>query len=155
MSVTRTSVKRPLTIIMVFLVVMMFGGIGYMKMPANLMPDIEIPVVLVMTTWPGAGPEDIDDQISEPIEKSLSGISKVKTTVSQSSEGVSMVVAQFDYGTDVDEKLNDVRTKIDGVKMTLPDDVESPSILKMDMNAQAIAQIVVNGDGSTDDSTLR
>jgi len=136
---------------MVFLVVMMFGGIGYMKMPANLMPDIEIPVVLVMTTWPGAGPEDIDDQISEPIEKSLSGISKVKTTVSQSSEGVSMVVAQFDYGTDVDEKLNDVRTKIDGVKMTLPDDVESPSILKMDMNAQAIAQIVVNGDGSTDD----
>lgn len=151
MSVTRTSVKRPLTIIMVFLVVMMFGGIGYMKMPANLMPDIEIPVVLVMTTWPGAGPEDIDDQISEPIEKSLSGISKVKTTVSQSSEGVSMVVAQFDYGTDVDEKLNDVRTKIDGVKMTLPDDVESPSILKMDMNAQAIAQIVVNGDGSTDD----
>lgn len=151
MSVTRTSVKRPLTIIMVFLVVMMFGGIGYMKMPANLMPDIEIPVVLVMTTWPGAGPEDIDDQISEPIEKSLSGISKVKTTLSQSSEGVSMVVAQFDYGTDVDEKLNDVRTKIDGVKMTLPDDVESPSILKMDMNAQAIAQIVVNGDGSTDD----
>lgn len=151
MSVTRTSVKRPLTIIMVFLVVMMFGGIGYMKMPANLMPDIEIPVVLVMTTWSGAGPEDIDDQISEPIEKSLSGISKVKTTVSQSSEGVSMVVAQFDYGTDVDEKLNDVRTKIDGVKMTLPDDVESPSILKMDMNAQAIAQIVVNGDGSTDD----
>lgn len=151
MSVTRTSVKRPLTIIMVFLVVIMFGGIGYMKMPANLMPDIEIPVVLVMTTWTGAGPEDIDDQISEPIEKSLSGISKVKTTVSQSSEGVSMVVAQFDYGTDVDEKLNDVRTKIDGVKMTLPDDVESPSILKMDMNAQAIAQIVVNGDGSPDD----
>lgn len=151
MSVTRTSVKRPLTIIMVFLVVIMFGGIGYVKMPANLMPDIEIPVVLVMTTWTGAGPEDIDDQISEPIEKSLSGISKVKTTVSQSSEGVSMVVAQFDYGTDVDEKLNDVRTKIDGVKMTLPDDVESPSILKMDMNAQAIAQIVVNGDGSPDD----
>ena len=151
MSVTRTSVKRPLTIIMVFLVVLMFGGIGYSKMPANLMPDIEIPVVLVMTTWSGAGPEDIDEQISEPIEKSLSAISNVKTTVSQSSEGVSMVVAQFDYGTDVDEKLNDVRTKIDGVKMTLPDDVESPSILKMDMNAQAIAQIVVNGEGSSDD----
>lgn len=151
MSMTKTSVKRPLTIIMVFLVVLMFGGIGYSKMPANLMPDIDVPVALVMTQWSGAGPEDIDDQISEPIEKSLSSISNVKTTVSNSSEGVSMVVAQFEYGTDVDEKLNDIRSKIDTVKMTLPDDVDTPSILKMDMNAQAIAQIVVSGEGSSDD----
>ena len=151
MSVVKTSVKRPLTIIMVFLVVLLFGGIGYSKMPANLMPDIEIPVALVMTQWPGAGPEDIDDQISEPIEKALSSISNVDTTVSQSSEGVSIVVAQFDYGVEVDEKLNDIRTKVDGVKMTLPDDVDNPSILKMDMNAQAIAQVVVTGEGSADD----
>lgn len=151
MSMTKTSVKRPLTIIMVFLVVLMFGGIGYSKMPANLMPDIDVPVALVMTQWSGAGPEDIDDQISEPIEKSLSSISNVKTTVSKSSEGVSMVVAQFEYGTDVDEKLNDIRSKIDTVKMILPDDVDTPSILKMDMNAQAIAQIVVSGEGSSDD----
>ena len=151
MSMTKTSVKRPLTIIMVFLVVLMFGGIGYSKMPANLMPDIDVPVALVMTQWSGAGPEDIDDQISEHIEKSLSSISNVKTTVSKSSEGVSMVVAQFEYGTDVDEKLNDIRSKIDTVKMTLPDDVDTPSILKMDMNAQAIAQIVVSGEGSSDD----
>lgn len=151
MSMTKTSVKRPLTIIMVFLVVLMFGGIGYSKMPANLMPDIDVPVALVMTQWSGAGPEDIDDQISEPIEKSLSSISNVKTTVSKSSEGVSMVVAQFEYGTDVDEKLNDIRSKIDTVKMTLPDDVDTPSILKMDMNAQAVAQIVVSGEGSSDD----
>lgn len=151
MSMTKTSVKRPLTIIMVFLVVLMFGGIGYSKMPANLMPDIDVPVALVMTQWSGAGPEDIDDQISEPIEKTLSSISNVKTTVSKSSEGVSMVVAQFEYGTDVDEKLNDIRSKIDTVKMTLPDDVDTPSILKMDMNAQAIAQIVVSGEGSSDD----
>lgn len=115
------------------------------------MPDIDVPVALVMTQWSGAGPEDIDDQISEPIEKSLSSISNVKTTVSKSSEGVSMVVAQFEYGTDVDEKLNDIRSKIDTVKMTLPDDVDTPSILKMDMNAQAIAQIVVSGEGSSDD----
>ncbi|WP_294392469.1 efflux RND transporter permease subunit [uncultured Clostridium sp.] len=151
MSVTRTSVKRPLTIIMVFLVVLLFGGIGYSKMPANLMPDIEIPVSLVMTQWPGAGPEDIDEQISKPIEKSLSSISNVKTTVSKSSEGVSIVVAQFEYGIDVDEKLNDIRSKVDTVKMTLPDDVDNPSILKMDMNAQAIAQVVVTGEGSADD----
>lgn len=151
MSMTRISVKRPLTIIMVFLVVLMFGGIGYSKMPADLMPNIEIPVALVMTQWSGAGPEDIDNQISEPIEKSLSSISNVKTTQSQSSEGVSMVVAQFEYGTDVDEKLNDIRSKIDTVKMTLPDDVETPSVLKMDINSDAIAQVVVTGDGNSDE----
>lgn len=151
MGVTGTSVKRPLTIIMVFLVVIMFGGIGYSKMPANLMPDIDIPVAMVMTQWVGASPQDIDDQISEPIEKSLSSISNVKTTISRSSEGVSLVVAQFEYGIDVDEKLNDIRSKVDTVKMTLPDDVDSPSILKMDMNSQAIAQVVVNGEGTSDD----
>ena len=151
MSVVKTSVKRPLTIIMVFLVVLLFGGIGYSKMPANLMPDIEIPVALVMTQWPGAGPEDVDDQISKPLEKSLSSISNIKTTMTQSSEGVSIVVAQFEYGIDVDEKLNDIRTKVDGVKMTLPDDVDNPSILKMDMNAQAIAQVIVTGEGNADD----
>lgn len=151
MSITKTSVKRPLTILMVFLVVLMFGGIGYSKMPANLMPDIDIPVAMVMTTWSGAGPSDIDDQVSEPINKSLSSLSNVKTTVAQSSEGVSMVVAQFDYGTDVDEKLNDIRSKVDAVKATLPDDVGTPRILKMDINSQAVAQIVVNGDGTSDD----
>ena len=151
MSMIRMSVKRPLTILMVFLVVLMFGGIGYSKMPADLMPNIEVPVALVMTQWSGAGPEDIDEQISEPIEKSLSSISNVTSTQSQSSEGVSMVVAQFEYGTDVDEKLNDIRSKIDTVKMTLPDDVETPSVLKMDMNSGAIAQVVVTGDGSSDE----
>ena len=151
MSMTKTSVKRPLTITMIFLVVLMFGGIGYSKMPANLMPDIDVPVAMVMTQWSGAGPEDVDEQISEPIEKSLSALSNVKTTISQSSEGVSIVVAQFEYGTDVDEKLNDIRSKIDAVKVSLPDDVDTPSILKMDMNAQAIAQVVVTGEGTADD----
>lgn len=156
MSMTRTSVKRPLTIIMVFLVVIMFGGIGYSKMPQNLMPDIDIPVALVMTQWAGAGPEDIDDQISKPIEKSLSSISNVKTTQTRSSEGASLVMVQFEYGTDVDEKLNDIRSKVDTVKVSLPDDVDSPSILKIDMNAQAIAQVVVSSnDSATSDDVMK
>ena len=152
MSMTKTSVKRPLTIIMVFLVVLMFGGIGYSKMPANLMPDIDVPVALVMTQWSGAGPEDIDDQISEPIEKSLSSISNVKTTVSKSSEGVSMVVAQFEYGTDVDEKLNDIRSKIDTVKMTLPDDVDNTKYFKNGYECTGHCTDSCNvGEGSSDD----
>ena len=111
MSVTRTSVKRPLTIIMIFVVLIMFGGIGYMKMPADIMPEIDIPVVTVTTKWNGAGPEDIDEEISQKIEKALSSVSNVKETSAQSAEGVSNVTVQFEYGTDVDEIMNTIRSK--------------------------------------------
>ncbi|WP_315077963.1 efflux RND transporter permease subunit [uncultured Clostridium sp.] len=150
MNLTKTSVKRPLTIIMVFLVVIMFGYIGYLKMPANLMPDIEIPVVMVTTQWPGAGPEDIDEQISGKIEEKLSAVSNVKKTISMSQESVSMVVAQFEYGTDLNEILNDVRSKVDSVQSTLPDDVTKSTVLKMDMNAEAISQLVISGGHSSE-----
>ena len=151
MNLTKTSVKRPLTIIMVFLVVIMFGYIGYTKMPANLMPDIEVPVVLVTTQWAGAGPQDIDEQISEKIEEKLSAVSNVKSTMSVSQESVSMVVAQFEYGTDLDEILNDIRSKVDSVQSSLPSDVTKSTVLKMDINAQAIGQLVISGNGSSDD----
>lgn len=150
MNLTKTSVKRPLTILMVFLIVLMFGAIGYKKMPQNLMPDIDIPVVLVQTVWPGAGPEDVDEQISEKIEEQLSSVSNVKMTISQSGEGVSMVVAQFEYGTDLDEILNDIRSKVDSVQSSLPDDVKKSTVSKMDMNQQAIASIVVSGNDNSD-----
>lgn len=151
MNLTKTSVKRPLTIIMVFLVVMLFGYIGYTKMPANLMPDIEVPVVMVTTQWTGANPQDIDEQISEKIEEKLSAVSNVKSTMSVSQESVSMVVAQFEFGTDLDEILNDIRSKVDSVQSSLPSDVTKSTVLKMDMNAQAIGQLVIAGNGSPDD----
>lgn len=146
MNLTKTSVKRPLTIIMVFLIVLMFGYIGYTKMPQNLMPDMEIPVVMVSTQWPGAGPEDVDEQISKKIEEKLSAISNVKTTISKSSESSSMVVAQFEYGTDLDEILNDIRSKVDEVQSSLPDDVTKSTVHKIDVNAEAMAQLVISGN---------
>lgn len=151
MDLTKTSVKRPLTIIMVFLVVIMFGYIGYTKMPANLMPDIEVPVVMVTTQWAGANPQDIDEQISEKIEEKLSAVSNVKSTMSVSQESVSMVVAQFEFGTDLDEILNDIRSKVDSVQSSLPSDVTKSTVLKIDMNAQAIGQLVIAGNGSSND----
>lgn len=150
MNLTKTSVKRPLTILMVFAIVLMFGGIGYNKMPQNLMPDIDMPFVLVTTQWPGAGPEDVDEQISEKIEERLSAVSNVKMTMSRSSEGFSMVGAQFEYGTDIDELLNDIRSKVDSVQSSLPDDVNKSTVQKMDMNQQAIASIVVTGNKDSD-----
>ncbi|MGO1044162.1 efflux RND transporter permease subunit [Clostridioides difficile] len=154
MNLTHTSVKRPLTIIMVFLVLIVFGGIGYKKMSINLMPDIEIPVVMVMTTWTGAGPQDVDEQVSQKVDESLSAVSNVKSTISSSQESVSMVVAQFEFGTNLDEIMNDVRSKVDALQTSLPDDAAKPTVLKLDMNAQAIGQLVISG-GNNNAQALR
>ncbi|MCC0642842.1 MULTISPECIES: efflux RND transporter permease subunit [unclassified Clostridioides] len=154
MNLTHTSVKRPLTIIMVFLVLIVFGGIGYKKMSINLMPDIEIPVVMVMTTWTGAGPQDVDEQVSQKVDESLSAVSNVNSTISSSQESVSMVVAQFEFGTNLDEIMNDVRSKVDALQTSLPDDAAKPTVLKLDMNAQAIGQLVISG-GNNNAQALR
>ncbi|MDB0438125.1 AcrB/AcrD/AcrF family protein [Clostridioides difficile] len=154
MNLTHTSVKRPLTIIMVFLVLIVFGGIGYKKMSINLMPDIEIPVVMVMTTWTGAGPQDVDEQVSQKVDESLSSVSNVSSTISNSQESVSMVVAQFEFGTNLDEIMNDVRSKVDALQTSLPDDAAKPTVLKLDMNAQAIGQLVISG-GNNNAQALR
>ena len=80
MSLTKTSIRRPLTIVMAFVVLIMFGFIGYSKMTADTMPKMDIPVLSIQTVWQGAGPEDIDKQISEKIEEKVSAVSKVKET---------------------------------------------------------------------------
>ena len=152
MSLTKTSIKRPLTIVMAFLVLIMFGLIGYSKMTADTMPKMEIPVLSIQTVWQGAGPEDIDKQISEKIEEKVSAVSKVKETGTYSQESVSVVVIQFEYGTDINTVINDVKSKVDEVKSELPSDAETPAVIKMDvMNASAIGRLVISGGKSKDD----
>ena len=151
MNFIRTSIKRPLTIIMTFLVVIMFGAIGYTRMPADLMPKMDIPVLTIQTMWQGAGPEDVDEQISKKIDEQVSAVSKVKQTQTISQESVSFIVVQFEYGTDVDDVLNDVKSKVDEIQEALPEGAEKSKVLKIDINAGAIGNLVVTGDKSADD----
>lgn len=147
----KTSIKRPLTIIMVFLILIMFGAIGYTRMPADLMPKMDIPVLTIQTMWQGAGPEDVDEQISKKIDEKVSAVSKVKETQTISQESVSFVVVQFEYGTNVNDVLNDVKSKVDDLQEQLPDGVERSKVLKIDINAGAISNLVVTSDKSSDD----
>ncbi len=152
MSLTKTSIRRPLMIVMAFVVLIMFGFIGYSKMTADTMPKMEIPVLSIQTIWQGAGPEDIDKQISEKIEEKVSAVSKVKETGTYSRESVSVVVIQFEYGTDINTVINDVKSKVDDVRSELPTDAETPAVIKMDvMNASAIGRLVISGGKSKDD----
>ena len=146
MNLTKISVKRPLTMIMVFSIIVVFGAMGYLKMPVNLMPDIDVPVATVMTTWNGAGPSDIEEQVTDVIAEAVSAIGGVDSVVSISAESMSAVMMQFDYGTDMTEVMNSVRDKVDGVQPILPDDAGDPTISQVDINAAAIGTLVVTSD---------
>ena len=135
----KTCIKRTVTVIMMTLVVLLGGTIAYNNLELAMTPDIDLPVALVMCTYTGAAPEEMEDLITKPIEDTMATLTGVDTITSSSSNGSSIVVVQFVDGTDIDVATNDMRDKLDRVKGQLPDDSDDPMIMKMDMNATTIS----------------
>ncbi len=135
MWLTRVSILRPVTITMVVLAIIVLGITALGRLPVDLYPDIELPWVSVVSTYPGAGPQEIETLVTEPIEDAVSTISGVKNVTSTSTEGVSVVGIEFELGTDLDTAINDVREKVDGAGMELPRDMDQPVIQKFDVSA--------------------
>ena len=131
---TKVSIKRPVTTIMVMFIVILAGLISYTTLKLDLMPSIDIPIVLVSTSYVGAGPEEIENLISKPVEEAVGTVSNVDTVTSTSSSNSSMVMIKFVDGTDIDTAAADIREKIDLIKGTLPDDANEPMVLKLDIN---------------------
>lgn len=127
----KTSIKRPVTTIMILLMTILAGFIGLSGLKMDLMPSIDIPIAIVSTTYVGAGPEEIENMITKPIEEALGSVSNVDKISSTSSANSSMVTVQFVDGTDIDMAAVDMREKIDLIKSTLPDDAEEPMVLKL------------------------
>lgn len=146
MKISKVSVNRPVTTFMFMLIALLIGFVSLNLLPINLYPDIEVPVALVSTSYSGAGPEEIETLITKPIEKSVSSVSDLKAVTSYSREGNSMVVVEFEYGTDMDFAALEMREKVDLVKGLLPDDASSPLVLKIDPNAQPIIKLGVSSD---------
>jgi len=112
MKITEVSIKRPYAISMVFLGLLVFGIISIYKMPIELFPNITLPMMVVMTTYPGAGPMEIESQITKPLEKELGTLNNLDKITSTSSENVSMITLQFTWGTNLDALSNDVRDRV-------------------------------------------
>lgn len=137
-SLSKISILRPVTTVMVLLMVILGGILAYSGLSLAMMPTMNIPIAIVSTTYIGAGPNEIETLISKPIEEALSSISNMDTVTSISSSNSSFVLAQFQDGTDIDMAVIDMREKIDRVKSSLPEDANDPMVLKMDINAQPI-----------------
>ena len=129
MSLYQTAVKRPITTILVFLGIAIFGLFSLTKLSIDLYPEIETNSIMVMTTYMGASAEDIETNITRPLENSLNGVSDLKHISSQSKENISIITLEFEYGIDIDVATNDVRDKLDRVT-TLPDGAQTPIIFK-------------------------
>lgn len=136
---SRLAIRRSVTTLMVTLMVFLVGLVAYTNLDMDLMPEVDVPIVVVSTTYIGAGPEEIESLVTEPLEKSLSTVSNVEKVMSVSSANVSMVMVQFVDGTDIDVASMDLRDVLGRVKSELPNNANEPNIIKMDMNAMPIA----------------
>jgi len=138
MKISNLSVKRPVSVIMMMLIVVSLGFVSLSKLSIDLYPDIEVPVALVITNYSGVGPQEIESLVTEPIEESMATVNNVDRISSTSSEGSSVVVIEFDYGADMDAGTTQIREKLDLVRDFLPDEASSPFVFKIDPNAMPI-----------------
>ncbi len=143
MKLAQFSVNRPVTTVMIFIAGIVLGVVSISLLGIDLMPDFEIPAVSVMTFYEGAGPEEIETLITEPLEDALSTISGVDEVISMSKEGLSAITLRFKWGQNIDESINDIRDKIDQAKTMMPEEADEPSIIKFDIAMQPIMIIAV------------
>lgn len=140
----RFSVKKPVTITMMILIVIVLGVVSFSKLHLDLLPQMELPYVMVQTSYSGAGPEEIENMVSKPLEQTLSTVENIDGIMSISNEGSSILLMQFNFGTDMDDVMLQMREKIDMIKGYLPDGTTSPLVLKLDPNAMPIIQLAVS-----------
>ena len=151
MKLAQLSVNRPVMTTMIFIAMVVLGLMSMSLLGLDLMPDLEIPAVSVITVYEGAGPEEVETLITEPMEDALSTISGVDEVISLSKEGVSAVTLKFNWGQKIDETINDVRDKVDQARAIFPEEAENPVISKFDIAMIPIVIIVITAGDSYSD----
>ncbi len=146
MNITEISIKRPSLIIVLFSVLTLFGYIGYKNLSYELMPDFNQPVVVIKTIYPGAEPQEVETSVSRKIEDALSNLEGVDYLVTKSLPNASVIIANLDYGTDLDKAMQEAQRYIDNIKKDLPDDILSPVMSKVSPNDLPIMSISATSD---------
>ncbi|MBI5471437.1 MAG: efflux RND transporter permease subunit [Ignavibacteriae bacterium] len=146
MKLTELAIKRPAFITMVFVALAVLGVFGYSRMGVDLLPKMDWPIVSIVTVYPGAGPKEVESLVSKPLEEAVSGVSNLDNVRSYSYEGVSVVLAQFGFSSNVDEVTNEVQRKVEQIRSKLPKDADPPKISKSDLNAFPILRLSLTGE---------
>ncbi len=144
MGLTKSVLKRPVTTVLVVLCLIVFGLQSVLSAKMELMPTMDMPMLIIATIYPGASPEDVNDLVTTEIEETIGSLSGVDTIQSMSMENMSMVIIQYDYGKDIDEAYDDLKKKMDVLESQLPDDCESPMVVELNLDDMASVYLSVN-----------
>lgn len=145
-SLSSISVQRPVLAIVMSIVIVLFGIIGFNFLGIREYPSVDPPIINVTTTYTGANADVIESQITEPLEEEINGIAGIRTLTSTSSEGRSSIRVEFNLGEDLEAAANDVRDKVSGARRSLPDDAEAPIVSKADADSEPIVFLNIQGD---------
>lgn len=148
MILSRMAVRRPVLTTVIVLVFLVLGIFAYLRLVVDLFPNVEFPYITVTTVYPGAGPEEIESQVSKKLEDAVSTLANIKQMNSYNTEGVSLVVIEFQLGVDPDLVAIDVKEKVDAVVNDLPEDAKKPVVEKFDVNALPIMNLALTGPQS-------
>lgn len=148
MSIYASAVKRPVMTALCFVAVAILGLYSLSKLPIDLYPDVETNTIMVMTTYQGASAQDIEQNVTRPLENVLNSVNDLKHITSKSRENISVITLEFEYGKDIDVLTDDVRDKLDMVKSQLPDNAENPIIFKFSSDMIPIVLLSVQAKES-------
>mgnify|MGYP005754740383 FL=1 len=154
MGLTKLSLRRPVSTLLIVLALAVFGFSALTTLRLELMPDMDMPILMVMTVYPGADPESVDELVSTEIEGDVSSLSGVDSVMTYSQENVSMVILQYDYSVDTDEAYLDLRAALDATAASLPDDCQDPVVIEMNVNSMPSISYSVSAEEGTDTLTL-
>ncbi len=148
MRISHLSIERPVFATVMSLTILLFGIIAFIQLPVREYPDIDPPIISVVTIYRGASPSVIETQITNVLEEQFATLEGVKTLTSSSREEGSVITIEFELGRNVDEAANDVRDRVSRIRGTLPREIFDPIISKVDANAEAIMWLALSSDAS-------
>ncbi len=146
MSIYKTAIEKPVSTVLIFLAVIIIGIYSFIKLPIDQFPEMDPPYITVMTTYPGASASEMETNVTKIMENALTSVDHLKHITSQSKDNLSMVVLQLEWGSNMDEAVNDVRSFVDMTKNNLPDNCGTPMIFKLSTSSMPICQYSVTAD---------
>ena len=142
------SVKKPFTVLVGVVMVLLLGFVALSHMQTNLLPDISTPYLMVVTVYPGASPERVESEVSDVMENALGTVAGVDTITATSAENYSLLLMKFSEGTDMNSTMVKVSNKVDQTVSSLPSSCLTPSIIEYSMNMNAFMTVAISREGS-------
>ena len=146
MSIYKSAIQKPVTTALIFVAVIVIGIYSFLKLPIDQFPQMDLPYITVMTTYPGASASEMETNVTKYMENALTSVDHLKHIISLSKDNMSVVILELEWGANMDEAVNDVRSYVDMTKSNLPDNCGTPMIFKFSTSAMPVAQYSITAD---------